>query len=100
MEVADGIDLELLFGWTLTVEIGQPTDAVALEAAMKSRARKLRDGSLQGIEAIVERQEGVFAKGHDDGLCSALNVVERGLGPPSEHRPRRSACATCERSWG
>lgn len=32
----------------------------------------MRDGGLQGIEAIVERQQRVLAKGDDDGL-----VLER-----------------------
>ena len=53
-------------GRTLAVEIGQPADTVALEAAVQSGAGELRDRRLQGIEAIVERQERVAPEGDDE----------------------------------
>ena len=41
---------------------------MALEAAMQRRARQMRDRRLQGVEAVVERQEGVRSEGDDDRL--------------------------------
>ena len=41
---------------------------MALIAAMQRRARQVRDGGLQGIEAIIERQKRVPAESHGDGL--------------------------------
>jgi hypothetical protein len=39
---------------------------VALQAAVQGGAGELRDGGLQGVEAVVQRQQGVAAKGDDD----------------------------------
>jgi hypothetical protein len=33
---------------------------------MQQRARQVRDGGLQGIEAVIQRQERVPAEGNDD----------------------------------
>jgi len=41
---------------------------MALIAAMKRRPRQVWDGGLQGIKAIVERQERMLAEGHGDRL--------------------------------
>jgi hypothetical protein len=68
VEVADWVGLEALAGGLVAVGFGQARDAVALEAAMQRRARQVRDGGLQGAEAIVERQQGVTAEGDDDRL--------------------------------
>ena len=84
VEVADGILFELLlFGGRRAVEIGQAADAVALEAAMQSGASELRNRGLQRIEAIVERQQGVFAESHDDGF---LLGAQRGGARLRPHR--------------
>src|SRR5262245_2005049 len=48
---------------------------MALKQAMQRGAGQRRDGGLQGVEAVVERQEGVPAERHGDGL---LLGAERG----------------------
>ena len=50
---------------------------MALQAAMKGRARQMRDRGLQGIKAVVERQERMPAKGDDDRFV--LDRQHRGL---------------------
>ncbi len=35
---------------------------------MESRARQVRDGGLQGVEAVIQRQQGVATEGDDDRL--------------------------------
>ena len=71
MEVTDGIGFELLAGRAGCIEMGQPADAVALEATVKGGAGELRDGGLESVEAVIKGQERVLAKGHDDGLLLA-----------------------------
>ncbi len=56
VEVADQIDLELLLGRTLAVEIRPTADAVALKTTMRRGSGELGDGRLQGIEAIIQPQ--------------------------------------------
>ena len=68
VEVADRVALERLLGRLVAVDLRQPADAVALEAAMQGRAGQMRDRRLQGIEAIVERQQRMLAEGDDDRL--------------------------------
>jgi len=68
VEVADGVGFELFAGWTGRVKPWQATDAVTLEAAMKSGAGQLWDGGLEGVKAIIEREQRVLAKGHSHGL--------------------------------
>lgn len=58
--------------------MGQSADAMALETAMESRAGELRNGCLEGVEAVVQRQERVLAKGDDNGLLFA----SQGRGEP------------------
>jgi hypothetical protein len=41
---------------------------VAFQTTIKRRAGELRDGGLQGVLAVVERQQRVLAKRDDDGL--------------------------------
>ena len=41
---------------------------MALEAAVQARAGEVRDGGLEGVDAIVERKQRVTAEGHDDRL--------------------------------
>lgn len=33
---------------------------------MQSRARQMRDGGLQGVEAVAQQSQGVAAEGDDD----------------------------------
>ena len=68
VEVADGISGEALLGWLVAADLGQAADAMALQAAVQGRAGQMRDGGLQGVEAVIQRQQGVQSKGDDDGL--------------------------------
>jgi len=54
---------------------------VALEETVQSRARERREGVLQGVEAIVERQLRLLAKGH-----GFLLRREHRRGGPGPHR--------------
>lgn len=94
MEVADGVILELFAGWAGSIEVRQAADAMALEAAMQSRASEMRDGGLESVEAIVEREQSAFAEGDNDGffirgesggtrlLRSHGSVIDAGTPPP------------------
>jgi hypothetical protein len=68
MEVADRITLESRALRLVAPGVRQSADAVALEAAMQARAGEVRNGRLECIKAVVERQQCVAAEGHDDGL--------------------------------
>ena len=68
VKVANRVFFESLLGWLISLHFGQPADAMALVAAMKRRARQMRDGRLKRIEAIVERQQRMLAEGNHDGL--------------------------------
>ncbi len=48
--------------------VWQLADAVTLQAAMHGRPRQVRDCRLQGVEAIVERQQRMPPEGDDDHL--------------------------------
>jgi hypothetical protein len=68
MKIADSIGLEFAFGGGFTFHLGQPRDPVALQTPVKGRARQMRDGGLQSVQAVVERQQGMPSEGDDDGL--------------------------------
>ena len=68
MKLADRIGLEFAFGGGFAFDLRQPGDPVALQAAMQRRARQMRDGRLQGVQAIVERQQSMPSQGDNDGL--------------------------------
>src|SRR5271165_2450279 len=72
MEEADRIGLELLLCGFVAFNVRQPADPVSLQAAMQRRTRQMRDGRLQGVKAIVERQQRMLSEGDDDRL-----VLER-----------------------
>jgi len=57
VHLADWVGLESLPGGLVAFDIGQPRYAVADQAAMQRRPRQMWDRSLQGIEAVVERQQ-------------------------------------------
>jgi hypothetical protein len=46
VEVADWIRLELLARWLVTIDLGQPADAMTLEATVQRGARQMRDRRL------------------------------------------------------
>ena len=52
----------------IAVHAGKSTDGEPLQAPAQRRPRKMRDGRLQGIKAIVERQQRKAAKGDDHRL--------------------------------
>jgi hypothetical protein len=68
VEEADRINLERPPSRLVALQIWQPRGAVPLQTAMERRARQPRDRGLEGMEAIIERQQRVAADGHDHGL--------------------------------
>ena len=68
MKVADRIGLEFAFGGGFAFDLRQPGDLVALQTPVKGRARQMRDRGLQGIKAVVERQQSMPSECNDDGL--------------------------------
>ena len=80
VEVADRIGLEGLLGRLVAGDLGQAADAVALQATVQGRPRQVRDRRLQGIEAVIERQQCVLAEGDDHRLfLGRQNRRARGL---------------------
>jgi hypothetical protein len=67
MKIADRIGLEFAFGRGFTFDLGQPGDPVALQTPVKGRARQMRDGGLQSVQAVVERQQSMPSECNDDG---------------------------------
>ena len=49
---------------------------------MQGRPGQVRNGRLQGIEAVVERQQRMLAEGDDDSLFLGDRTVERGAFGP------------------
>ena len=68
MKIADRIGLEFAFGGGFAFDLRQPGDPVALQTPVKGRARQMRDGRLQGVQAVVERQQSMPSEGDNDGL--------------------------------
>lgn len=66
VEMADRVALELLPCRLVALDVGQPADAMTLQAAMQGRARQMRDRRLQRIKTIIERQQRVTPEGDDD----------------------------------
>jgi hypothetical protein len=68
MKIADRIGLEFVFGRGFAFDLGQPGDPAALQTTVKGRARQMRDGGLQSVQAVVERQQSMPSEGNDGGL--------------------------------
>src|ERR1700678_1030202 len=68
MEIADRIGLEFPYGGGFAFDLRQPGDPMASQTPMKGRARQVRDGRLQGVKAVVERQQRMPSEGDDDSL--------------------------------
>src|SRR4029077_16424218 len=68
VKVADWVAFERLLGNLVAGDLRKPADAVTLEASMQGRPGQVRNGRLQGIEAVVERQQRMLAEGDDDSL--------------------------------
>jgi hypothetical protein len=67
VDEADRVGLEPLAG-RCGFEIGQPGDAVTLQAAVQAGAGQAWDRGLQGIQAIVQGKQRVPPDGDDDGF--------------------------------
>lgn len=78
MEIANRVAFELLFGWLVTLHLGQAADAVPLQATVQGGPRKVRDGRLQRIKAIIQGKQGVAAEGDYDRFL--LNAEDCGSG--------------------
>ena len=95
---ADGVALELLPLGLVALDIRQARDAVTLQAPMQRRPRQVRDRWLQGIEAVVQRQQRVASEGDDHRLLGlgqhrgprfrrpGLHVLDRRALAPLRHR--------------
>ena len=82
VEKADRIGLELLLRGLVAFDLRQPADPVSLQTAMQRRTRQMRDRRLQGVEAIVKRQQRVLRKAMMIASSSRDSAVERGsFGP-------------------
>ncbi len=68
MKIADRIGLEFSFGRGFAFDLRQPGDPVALQTSVKGRARQMREGGLQSVQAVVERQQSMPPECNDDGL--------------------------------
>jgi hypothetical protein len=78
----DGVALELLPLGLVALDIRQPRDAMALQAAMQRRPGQVRDRRLQGIEAVIQRQQRVAPERHDRASSASVRMVDRGsVGP-------------------
>lgn len=75
LEIANRVALEGFPRGIVTFDLGQAADAVPLEAAVQSRAGKERDRSLQGIEAMLQRQQRVLAQGDRRSFRSSCQHI-------------------------
>jgi hypothetical protein len=75
VKLAYGVCLELLLRFAVTGHLSQSADTMALQTAMQRRACQARDRGLQGVEAIVQRQQPMLAESDNDGLV--LNAQHR-----------------------
>ena len=63
VKIADGIVLKfLLFRRHRLCFLRQPADAVPFKKAMQRRARQVRNGVLQGVEAVIQAELHMLAK--------------------------------------
>ena len=68
MEIADRIGLEFAFGGGFAFDLRETGDPVALQTPVKGRAGQMRDGGLQSVQAVVERQQSMPSESNHDGL--------------------------------
>ena len=80
VKVADWVALELLLGRLVALNLWQSRDAMTPQTSMQRRARQMRDSRLQRIKAVVQRQQGMPAKGNDRRLI--LNGQDGGTRLP------------------
>lgn len=65
-EVADGIGLEIFLLWFIPFNLRQSRYAMSLQAVVKVRPGQTRNGGLQGVEAITQRQQRIGTKGSNN----------------------------------
>jgi hypothetical protein len=65
MDVADRIGLEPLLRRLLAGHGRYAADVMPLQTAMKGRSSQVRQCRLPSIEAVIQRQQRVSTKGHD-----------------------------------
>ena len=58
------VDVRIAHGAVRSGWRGQAADAVALKEAVQGRTRELQNSLLQGVESVVERQQGLLPEGH------------------------------------
>ena len=66
--------------WALDAR--QTADPVALEEPVQRGSREVRDRRLEGVETIIERQQRVSTKRHDQGFFVGESTVDRGTFGP------------------
>ena len=98
MEEADGVAFELMPLWLVASHVRQSRDAVTLQAPMQRRTGQMWDRWLQGIEAVIQRQQRVPAKSNDGRLLGlgqdrrarflwpGLEILDRLALAPLRHR--------------
>jgi hypothetical protein len=62
VEVADRVAGEALLGRLVAIDLRQPADSMSYQAAVQGRASEVRDGRLQAVKAVVQRQERVLCE--------------------------------------
>ena len=90
MKEPNQIALELLALGFVSLDTGKTRDAVPLQAPMQRRPCQVRDRGLQGIEAIIQRQQRVPSEGDDCrlfflGLNRRSRFLRPGLGILDRH---------------
>ena len=65
---ADGIAFEALASGLVSLDVRQPGYPVTLKAAMQGRTCQMRNASLQGIKAVIQRKQRMPAKSDCHGF--------------------------------
>src|SRR6516225_10664856 len=68
LDDVDRVPLDRLLASCLAFDGRKPADLVALEQSMQRRSREMRDGRLEGIKAIVERQQRMLAERNSESF--------------------------------
>jgi len=79
MEIANGISFELLSLRLVAFHIWQSGDPMSLQTAMQCRARQMWDRWLQGIEAVIKRQQSMTPESHDHCFLICAQNCETGF---------------------
>lgn len=82
VEIADGVFSELFLRWLVAFDFGQAVDAVALQTTMEAGTSQIRNTGLEGIQAIVERQQRLLTKGYNHDFLFSAKHSRVGLARP------------------